>query len=80
MVRMLERLMREEQGHAQAGVGTLVGAIGAILLAIGAAGETDWLIWVGGVVLALGIIAAGLLHHTVVDYELYGRLEKLEGK
>jgi hypothetical protein len=77
---IIEAIVRGEEGHAVAGLGTLVGAVGAILLTIGAAGDTDWLIWVGGIVLAVGVVAAGLLHHSTVDYDMYARLEKLEGK
>jgi hypothetical protein len=74
------RSVREgERGHAIAGVGSLIAAAGAVLLMIGAAGDTDWLTIVGGIVLAVGIVAAGLLHHATVDYDMYARLEKLEG-
>jgi hypothetical protein len=78
--RIIDGLVRGEEGHATPAIGTLIGAAGAILLTVGATGDTDWLAWVGGVVLAVGIIAAGLLQHTTVDYEMYARLEKLEGK
>jgi hypothetical protein len=78
--RIIEALAKGEEGHAVAGLGTLIGAVGAILLTIGAAGDTDWLVWVGGIVLAVGILAAGILHHQSVDYDMYARLEKLEGK
>jgi hypothetical protein len=72
--------LHTEDGHATAGIGTLIGAAGAILLMIGAAGDTDWLTITGGIVLAVGILAAGILHHQSVDYDLYGRIDKLEGK
>jgi len=45
--KILHTLARGEQGHATAGAGTLIPAAGAILLAIGAAGDTDWLTIVG---------------------------------
>jgi len=76
---MLRNVREGERGHAVPAIGTLVAAAGAVVLMIGAAGDTDWLTIVGGIVLAVGIIGAGLLHHTTVDYEMYGRLEKLEG-
>ena len=77
---IIEALRRGERGHATAGVGTLIPAAGAIALAVGAMNETDWLTITGGIVLAVGVIVAGLLHHQVVDYDLYGRIDKLEGK
>lgn len=80
LTRVLHTLARGEQGHATAGIGTLIPAAGAILLAIGAAGDTDWLTIVGGIVLALGVIAAPVLNHVLVEYGIYERLEKLEGK
>ena len=82
---MLNNIMRtviahaqQEDGHALPGVGNLIGAAGAIALAIGAAGDTDWLTIVGGIVLAVGIVAGGVLEHMGVDYDIFGRLEKLE--
>lgn len=77
---MIEATAKGEQGHATAGVGSLVPAIGAILLTIGVAGDTDWLIWVGGIVLAVGVVILSVTLHMGVDYDMYARLEKLEGK
>jgi hypothetical protein len=73
-------IIRDERGHATAGLATLVPAAGAIILAIGACDNTDWLTITGGIVLALGIILAGVAHHMGVDYDIYRRLETLEGK
>ena len=78
--KLIDIIIHGERGHAQAGVGTLVPAAGAILLAIGACDNTDWLTITGGIVLAIGIILAGALHHRGVDYDIFHRLEKLEGK
>jgi len=78
--RIIDWIVRGEEGHALAGVGMLIPAAGAIVLTIGAADGTDWLTWVGGIVLAVGVIVAGALHHRGVDWEIYARLEKLEGK
>ena len=81
MIRNIVQALRSgEEGHAEPGVATLVGAIGAVVLAIGAAADTDWLTIVGGVVLGMGVLAAGILSHRVVDADLYGRIDKLEGK
>jgi hypothetical protein len=60
---------------------SLVAAVGAVLLGIGAAADDmGWLAITGGIVLAVGIVAEGLLAHMQVDYDIFGRLEKLEGK
>lgn len=74
------RAINDEGGHAMAGIGSLVPAAGAILLTIGAAGETDWLIWVGGIVLAVGVVVLSVAEHMGVDYGIFDRLTKLEGK
>ncbi len=78
--RLIDIILRREEGHAQAGAGTLVPAAGAILLAIGACDNTDWLTITGGIVLAAGVIIAGVMHHRFVDWDIFHRLEKLEGK
>jgi len=77
---IINAVVHGERGHARAGIGSLVPAAGAILLAIGACDNTDWLTITGGIVLALGIVLASVLHHQEVDWEIFGRLEKLEGK
>ena len=60
------------------GVPSLIGAIGAMLPAVGAAGDTDWLTITGGVILALGVMAAGVARHRGIDYGVFSRLDKLE--
>jgi hypothetical protein len=61
--------------------GLLLAAAGAVILGIGAAGDDlGWLAVVGGIVLAVGIVAASVLDHMVVDYNIFERIEKLEGK
>lgn len=69
---------QQEEGHALPALGNLVAAAGAIALAIGACDNRDWLTIVGGIVLAVGIVAGGVLEHMGVDYDIFGRLEKLE--
>lgn len=69
-----------EEGHALPGVAALAGAVGAILLGIGAANDSGALALTGGIVAGVGFLAASLLEHVKVDYDLYGRLEKLEKK
>jgi hypothetical protein len=70
----------DESGHAQAGLASLVAGIGGVLVGIGAGGGGDALAIIGGAVLGVGVLAAGVLHHMTVDYDIYARLEKLEGK
>ena len=76
-MRMLRTLSRED-AHGAPLPAALLGAAGAIVLGIGAAGGTGWLAIVGGVVLAVGILATLVVNHVTVDYEMYARLEALE--
>ena len=69
-----------EEGHALPAVGSLIGGIGAILLGIGAANDSGGLAIAGGIVAAVGIIGGALLEHVKIDYDIFGRLEKLEKK
>jgi hypothetical protein len=80
VTKLIEALKAGEEGHAQTLPGLLTAAVGAILLGIGAANDTGWLAVAGGIVLALGLVLAQILHHTVIDYELYERLEAIEKK
>lgn len=79
MSHMMKYLSRED-GHAGPLPGALLGAVGAILLGIGAANGTGWLAIVGGIVLAVGFFAALVLNHMTVEYDIYARLETLEKK
>ena len=67
-----------EEGHAAPFPGALVGGAGAILLAIGAANDTGWLAIVGGIVLAVGLMATLLLQHIGVEYGIFSRLDDIE--
>lgn len=78
--RVIAELMAGEEGHATAAVGNLIALVGAIVLGIGAANDTGWLAITGGIVLGVGIVASGVLHHRVIDYDIYARVEKLEKK
>lgn len=69
-----------EEGHVWAGGPALLGAIGAILLGVGAANDTGWLAITGGVVAAVGIMGGTLLRHREFDYEMWTRVDKLEKK
>lgn len=78
MRKTITSLLTDERGHAGPVPGMLLGAAGAIALAIGAAGDTDWLTITGGIVLAVAMFAIPVLNHMLVEYDIYGRLEKLE--
>jgi len=73
-------LMTGEEGHAGTLPGTLAGVVGAVILGIGAANDTGWLAITGGIVLAIGVLGGSLLHHMVIDYDVFSRLDNLEGK
>jgi hypothetical protein len=73
-----EMIVRGEEGHGITLVGALIGAIGAILLAIGSANDTGVLAIIGGIVLSVGLVAMLLLQHMGVDYDIFARLDKLE--
>ncbi len=76
--RTIIRMLNEEMGHAVALPGVLLGGAGAILLAIGAANDSGLLAIIGGVVLAVGLLAASLLAHVGIEYGIFGRLDELE--
>jgi hypothetical protein len=80
MMRILTWLATGEEGHGMTLPPLLGAAAGAIVLAIGAANDSGVTAIVGGIVLAVGIVAASVTFHMVVDWELYERIEKLEGK
>jgi|GEM_PF-1428283 len=83
MSRIREQLVaihRAEEGHALPGLGALIAAVGIILLGFGAANDNDTLAIVGGFVGGLGVLAALLLDHMNVEYNIFDRLEKLEKK
>lgn len=76
----LQRLARDEAGHAAPVLSGLGATIGAILLAAGAASGEDVIIIVGGIALGLGILLNVVLGHQQVDYDIFSRLDRLEGK
>ena len=69
-----------EEGHAAPALAGLVGGIGAVVLGIGAANGTDWMAIGGGIAAGVGIVAYVLLQHMGIEYDIYRRLENLEGK
>lgn len=72
------RVRAGERGHASTVVEPVIAAAGAVLLAIGAAGDTGWLSIVGGIVLAVGLFAIPFINHGTVEKGMYGRLDELE--
>jgi hypothetical protein len=81
MIRMLglTRLVhRHEEGHIWAGGPSLIAGIGVIVLAIGAANDNGLTAIIGGVVAALGLMAASFLRHRAFDYDMWRRVDKLE--
>ncbi len=79
-MKRLSQAVQREDGHAQPFAGALIGAVGAILLAIGAANGTGALAIAGGITLAVGLFATLVIQHMSIDYDVYGRIEKLEKK
>jgi hypothetical protein len=73
-------ILHGEEGHGPPLIGTLAGAVGAILLAIGAANDSGALAIIGGIVLAIALSLTLVLNHVTVDYDVYKRLEALEKK
>ena len=68
----------DERGHAAPLVPALAGAAGAIVLAIGVASDSDVAAIIGGIVLAVGLLATVVVSHMAVDYGIYSRLDNLE--
>ncbi len=77
---LLSRIERAEEGHAAGLPGPIAAGIGAVLLGIGAANGSGVLCVVGGVVVAVGMIAGTVIHHTQIEYPIYKRLDNLEKK
>ncbi len=75
---ILRAINENEDGHAVAAFPGLIAAVGAIILAVGAAETSSVTAYIGGAVLALGIVAAGVIRHQQIDYDIYDRLNKLE--
>lgn len=76
----LASIYESEEGHVAPHIGTLSAGAGAIILSIGAANDNGMMTIAGGVVLALGIIGYGVIHHGTIDKDFYGRIDKLNGK
>ncbi|MCH8161455.1 MAG: hypothetical protein IIB88_06125 [Chloroflexi bacterium] len=73
-------LLNSEEGHGVTLPATLGGMAGAVLLAVGAVNNQDVLTIIGGVVLAVGLLASSMAQHMLIEYPIYERLDKMEGK
>ncbi len=76
--RVLRAANADERGHAAPLAVTLVGAAGAIVLAVGVAADSDVAAIIGGIVLAEGLLATTVVTHMAIDYPLFRRLDNLE--
>jgi len=77
---VLNRLLREESGHMIKAITAMLGAAGAIVLAVGITGDNDALVWIGAVVVAVAFVNAGFIEHTKIEYPVLKRLDDLEAK
>ncbi|TMG03986.1 MAG: hypothetical protein E6I03_02605 [Chloroflexi bacterium] len=77
-IRTVQQIHNDERGHVEVGVPALVAAIAAIVLAIGAAADSDVVTIISGVVLGVALLAASLARHRQIDYDVWRRLDKLE--
>ena len=76
--RALQTANADERGHAAPLVLTLVGAAGAIALAVGVAADSDVAAIIGGIALAVGLLATTVVTHMEIDYSVFRRLDNLE--
>ena len=76
--KVLQTASADERGHAAPLVPALVGAAGAIVLAIGVAADSDVAAVIGGIVLAVGLLATTAVYHIAIDYPIFRRLDNLE--
>lgn len=72
--------VNREEGHVGPAIGGFLGAIGALLLVWGIAGDTTWLSCVGGTLVAVAFLAGQVYGHMEIDYKVFARLDRLEKK
>lgn len=80
IVEMFLETASSEEGHAAPSLAAIAAGVGAIALGIGAANDTGWLAIAGGIAAGVGMIAYAVLQHMGIEYDIYRRLENLEGK
>ena len=78
MLKRFTEFLNREDGHGVTLPAVLLGGAGAVMLGIGAAADKGWLAIAGGIVLAVGLLAASVVNHMMVDYAIYDRLDELE--
>ena len=78
MTTFLRRLIDEDSGYMVRATTSLLGIAGAIGLAAGITGNSDILVWVGAIFIALGFANAGFVEHIQFDYPVLERIESLE--
>lgn len=78
LIRNLRQLERSEEGHTAPFFLSILAAAGAIALGIGASEDSSIVMIVGGVVLGVGVVAAGTAGHMMIDYDIFKRLDDLE--
>ena len=74
----IRRLHEDERGHMGPLATWVLGVAGAVALTVGAVADLDVVIVVGGALIALGFVGAGMLSHVGVDYDVFARLDALE--
>ena len=80
MRKAIQRIKDDERGHVLVGVPSLVAGIGAVVLGVGAAADSDAAAIIGGIVLGAGVFITGLARHRSIDYDVWMRLDELEKK
>lgn len=80
LLKAVSRLEASEEGHAGPLPGIFAAGAGVVMLGFGAANDTGWLAIAGGIVGGVGIVAAFVMNHMLVEYAIYRRLEDLEKK
>lgn len=80
MSNWLRQLHEDESGHNAPFGAMVLGVVAAVALTWGVVGDIDWLTIVGGAALGLTVVATTSLTHAEVDYNIFQRLEALEGK
>ena len=68
LIALIKRLNRDDGGHVQPILGTVLGVPGAVVLTAGAIGDWDVVTAIGGAALT----------HRGIDYDVFARLERLE--